>query len=100
MDFDFTKKQLAIQKMIRDFVDKEVKPYAADADQKEIFPAEQIKKLSKLGVMGMSIPKKYGGPGYSHILENVVPLMREKGMPEEHIRTILVENPKRLLQAV
>jgi phosphotriesterase-related protein len=40
----------------------------------------------------------YGGPGYSHILDNVVPLMRKKGMPVEHIRTILVENPKRLLQ--
>ena len=42
----------------------------------------------------------YGGPGYSHILDNVVPLMREKGMPEEHIYTLLVENPRRLLQFV
>lgn len=41
----------------------------------------------------------YGGPGYAHILKNVVPLvMREKGMTEEQIHTILVENPKRLLQ--
>lgn len=40
----------------------------------------------------------YGGPGYAHILKNVVPLvMREKGMTEEQIHTILVENPKRLL---
>jgi len=43
---------------------------------------------------------RYGGPGYAHILQNVVPLMREKGMPEEHIQTILVENPKRMLQFV
>ena len=42
----------------------------------------------------------YGGPGYAHILENVVPLMRDKGMPEEHIHTLLVENPKRMLQFV
>jgi len=42
----------------------------------------------------------YGGPGYAHILENVVPLMREKGMPEGHIHTLLVENPKRMLQFV
>ena len=39
----------------------------------------------------------YGGPGYAHILENVVPLMREKGMAEEHIHTIIAENPKRML---
>jgi len=43
---------------------------------------------------------RYGGPGYAHILENVVPLMQEFGMPKEHIRTILVDNPKRLLQFV
>jgi len=43
---------------------------------------------------------RYGGPGYAHIIQNVVPLMREKGMPEEHIHTILVENPKRLLAFV
>jgi len=42
----------------------------------------------------------YGGSGYSHILDNVVPLMREKGMPEEHIHALLVENPRRLLQFV
>ena len=42
----------------------------------------------------------YGGPGYAHILENVVPMMRERGMVEEHIHTLLVENPKRVLQFV
>ena len=41
----------------------------------------------------------YGGPGYSHILDNVVPyIMRGKGMTEEDINTLLVKNPKRLLQ--
>lgn len=39
----------------------------------------------------------YGGQGYSHILKNIVPQMRAKGMTEEQIHTIMVENPKRLL---
>ena len=39
----------------------------------------------------------YGGPGYAHILHNVVPLMRAKGVTEEQIHTIMVENPKRML---
>ncbi|HEY82868.1 MAG TPA: hypothetical protein G4O01_06215 [Dehalococcoidia bacterium] len=39
----------------------------------------------------------YGGPGYAHIPENVIPWMRAKGMPEEVINTITVENPKRVL---
>jgi phosphotriesterase-related protein len=39
----------------------------------------------------------YGGPGYAHIPENVLPLMRAKRMSEEVIRNITVENPKRIL---
>jgi phosphotriesterase-related protein len=41
---------------------------------------------------------KWGGHGYAHILENIVPrLRREAGLSEEQIHTILVENPKRFL---
>jgi len=40
---------------------------------------------------------KYGGYGYGHILRNVVPIMRRKGISEDQISTILVENPARLL---
>ena len=40
---------------------------------------------------------KYGGHGYAHILENVVPMMRRKGLSREQVNTILVENPKRVL---
>ena len=39
----------------------------------------------------------YGGYGYAHILRDMVPIMRSKGMSEEQINTILVENPKRVL---
>ena len=38
-----------------------------------------------------------GGFGYVHIPKNVVPLMRAKGMTQEQIHTIIVENPKRVL---
>jgi len=40
---------------------------------------------------------RYGGWGYAHILRNTVPVMRAKGVSEEMIHTIMVENPKRLL---
>jgi phosphotriesterase-related protein len=40
---------------------------------------------------------KYGGEGYAHILENVVPIMRRKGMTEDQIETILIRNPARVL---
>ena len=40
---------------------------------------------------------RYGGHGYGHILENIVPTMRRKGFPEDVIRAITVGNPARIL---
>lgn len=37
--------------------------------------------------------KKYGGHGYTHILENIVPKMKQRGISEEEIKQILIDNP-------
>ncbi len=42
----------------------------------------------------------YGGYGYAHILNNLLPFMRAKGLTEENIHTLLVENAKRFLEFV
>jgi len=42
----------------------------------------------------------YGGYGYAHILKSIVPTLRLKGVTEEQIHTLLVENPKRVLTGV
>lgn len=41
--------------------------------------------------------RKYGGYGYAHVLENIVCDLRYFGVTEEQLRTMLVENPRRLL---
>lgn len=41
--------------------------------------------------------KAYGGGGYSHILDTILPMMYKKGISESQINTILIENPKRFL---
>ena len=38
----------------------------------------------------------YGGWGYAHILRNTLPVMRAKGITEEQIHTLMVDNPRRL----
>jgi len=43
---------------------------------------------------------RYGGTGYAHLLENIVPIMRQKGLSEEQIHTIMVENPKRAFSLI
>ena len=40
---------------------------------------------------------KYGGHGFAHILENIVPRMKEKGINQNEIDQMLIENPKKLL---
>ena len=49
--------------MLRDFVDNEVAPYAAEWDENEVFPADTIKKMAKLGLCGLHLPEEYGGSG-------------------------------------
>ena len=39
----------------------------------------------------------YGGHGYAHFLQNIVPKMERKGFAREHIDAITVENPRRVL---
>lgn len=41
--------------------------------------------------------KKYGGHGYDHILNYIVPMLRTMGVPQKHIEQIITENPKRVL---
>ena len=41
--------------------------------------------------------RAYGGPGYDHVLRNFVPLLRERGVGDQDIHTMLVDNPARLL---
>ena len=63
MDFKLSKEQQMLQKMFRDFAENEVKPLAADVDEEERFPEETVKKMAKLGMMGIYLPKEYGGAG-------------------------------------
>lgn len=44
--------------------------------------------------------KSYGGTGYAFILERFVPYLRQRGVTEEQIATMLVDNPRRLLTLV
>jgi phosphotriesterase-related protein len=42
--------------------------------------------------------RKYGGYGYSNVLEHVVPFLELLGVSEKQVRTMMVDNPKRVLQ--
>jgi alkylation response protein AidB-like acyl-CoA dehydrogenase len=67
MDFNLTEEQLMVQKAARDFAQNELLPGVIERDEKQIFPANEIKKMGELGFMGMMVDPKYGGSGLDTI---------------------------------
>ena len=63
MDFSLTHEQIMVRDMAHDFAQKEVAPKAAERDAKSEFPADSIRKMAELGLMGMMIPQEWGGSG-------------------------------------
>ncbi len=63
MDFKLSREQEMLRKLFKDFAENEVKPIAALVDEEEMFPAETVRKMGKLGMMGIYFPKEYGGAG-------------------------------------
>ena len=63
MSIILTDEQLMIQTMAREFSRKVLAQTAAERDQSKEFPAENLKKMGELGLMGMMIPFEYDGSG-------------------------------------
>ncbi|MBE0423916.1 MAG: acyl-CoA dehydrogenase [Lutibacter sp.] len=63
MDFNLTEEQIMIRDAARDFAQTELLPGVIERDEKQQFPAEQIKKMGELGFLGMMVDPMYGGSG-------------------------------------
>ncbi len=61
--FELDERTKLMQKLFRDFALKEVEPIAAEVDEEERFPIENIKLMAESGFLGIPFPKKYGGAG-------------------------------------
>ena len=67
MNFQLTKEQEFVRKMVREFAETEVEPIAADIDKEHRFPVETVEKMAKYGLLGVPFPTEYGGAGGDHI---------------------------------
>lgn len=63
MNFQLTREQQLVQQMVREFAVNEVKPIAAEIDETERFPMENVEKMAKLKMMGIPFSKEFGGAG-------------------------------------
>ena len=67
MNFQLTKEQEFVRKMVREFAETEVEPIAAEIDKEHRFPVETVEKMAKYGLLGVPFPTEYGGAGGDHI---------------------------------
>jgi len=63
MDFTLNEEQQAIRDTCRDFAEQEIKPLAEEMDRTGEFPYEIVRKMGKLGLLGLPFPEEYGGAG-------------------------------------
>ncbi|GLO66344.1 acyl-CoA dehydrogenase family protein [Oceanobacillus kimchii] len=63
MNFELTKEQIMIRKMVRDFAESVIQPRAIEIDTKAEFPEDIFKQMGELGLLGIPFPEEYGGSG-------------------------------------
>lgn len=63
MNFELTKEQLMIKKMVKDFADEVIQPRAIEIDEEAAFPVDIFEQMGKLGLLGIPFPEEIGGSG-------------------------------------
>jgi butyryl-CoA dehydrogenase len=90
MDFQLTKEQKMIRDSVRQLVEREIRPFALDWDRpydgKEIIPDDLMKKYVDMGLLGMTVPEKYGGLGLtaleaSIVIEEIAKVLPKAALP-------------------
>lgn len=63
MDFELSEDHLAVQRAIRDFTDREIRPVAREMEQSGTYPTAIVEQLKGMGLFGLNVPEAYGGLG-------------------------------------
>jgi alkylation response protein AidB-like acyl-CoA dehydrogenase len=63
VDFDLSDEQESFRKVVRDFAEAEIAPFAEQWDRDHIFPIETVQAMGELGLFGLPFPEEYGGSG-------------------------------------
>lgn len=67
MDFGLIDEHRMVQRMVRDFAAKEVLPTIQEQDRLGGMAPHVIPRMAELGILGVTIPVKYGGQGMDYI---------------------------------
>ena len=67
MDFMLTEQHKMMKKLFAEFAEKDVKPLAAEVDEDERFPRENVEKMRECKMLGIPFPREYGGAGADYL---------------------------------
>jgi len=67
MTWSLTDRQLAIQAKARALATEVIAPRAAEVDETEEYPWDNVAALQEAGFTGMTVPTELGGPGHSYL---------------------------------
>ena len=67
LGFDLAEDHQSVEKLVREFVAKEVAPHIAENDAKHFFDRSILSKMAELGLLGICIPAEFGGAGFDYI---------------------------------
>ena len=90
MEFALNEEQLELQEMVRDFVEKEIAPYAAEMDEKNHMRDGLIDKANEMGLLNVIVPEELDGPGLDSI--SVAVIYEELGKGCAGVATSLAAN--------
>jgi alkylation response protein AidB-like acyl-CoA dehydrogenase len=63
MDFELSSEHAAWQRLVREFCEAEIKPYAAEVDETAQMHWDSIRKMRDIGLLGLDVPEEHGGIG-------------------------------------
>jgi alkylation response protein AidB-like acyl-CoA dehydrogenase len=72
MDFKFSEDQQAVLDAVKEFADRELAPRAKETDERGEWPADNVRKLAELDLMGIPVPEEYGGLGMDFLTWSAV----------------------------
>lgn len=90
MDFALNEEQLELQEMVREFVEKEITPYAAAMDAENHMRDGLIDKANEMGLLNVIVPEELDGPGLDSI--SVATIYEELGKGCAGVATSLAAN--------
>ena len=71
MNFELTAEQREFQRIVHDFVDKEVRPHARHVDETGEFNWAAVRKMGPMGMLGLQVPEAYGGAALDAICATI-----------------------------